>query len=119
MTHAHPEWNVTPYLMLINKDAETTVDGLYQRFRVVEKENGRKEIRLKPGTTPDDLGESILKKVNVSEAVALILEVKRLPENRKTPLQKLEFSEWMHTLADYHIRDEQYPVEIGDKCREL
>jgi len=114
---AHPEWNVTPYLMLVNKDAVTTVDGLYQRFRVVEKENGHKKIKLKPGITLSDLGEPILKKVDVSEAVATILEGKAVAGNRKTPLQKLEFSEWMHTLADHHIRDEQYSVEIGDKCR--
>jgi hypothetical protein len=117
MAQAHPEWNITPYLMLVNKDAITTVDGLYQRFRVVENENGRKKIRLKPGTTPEDLGEPILKKVDVSEAVSQILDGEAIAENRKTPLQKLGFSEWMHTLADYHIRDEQYPVEIGDKCR--
>lgn len=117
MSQAHPDWNITPYLMLVNKDAATTVNGLYQRFRVVEKENGRKEIRLKPGTTLDDLGAPILKKVDVSEAVATILEGKALSEAKKTPLQQLDFSEWMHTLADYHIRDEQYSVEIGDKCR--
>lgn len=117
MSRAHPKWNITPYLMLINKDAVTTVDGLYQRFRVVENENGRKEIKLKPGTSLANLGEPILKKVDVSEAVATILEGKAIPEAKKTSLQKLDFSEWMHTLADYHIRDEQYPVEIGDKCR--
>jgi len=117
MSHAHPDWNITPNLMLVNKDAITTVDGLYQRFRVVENKNGRKEIKLKPGTTLAGLGEPILKKVDVSEAVATILEGKAITEAKKTPLQKLNFSEWMHTLADYHIRDEQYPVEIGDKCR--
>ncbi|WP_372906329.1 DUF2779 domain-containing protein [Rhodohalobacter sp.] len=117
MNRAHPDWNVTPYLMLVNKDAVTTVDGLYQRFRVVENENGRKEIKLKPGTTLADLGEPILKKVDVSEAVATILAGKAIPEAKKTPLQQLDFSQWMHTLADYHIRNEQYPVEIGDKCR--
>jgi len=117
MSNAHPKWNITPTLMLVNKDAVTTVDGLYQRFRVVQNESGRKEIKLKPGTTLADLGEPILKKVDVSEAVATILEGKAIPEAKKTPLQKLEFSEWMHILADYHIRDEQYPVEIGDKCR--
>jgi hypothetical protein len=74
MSRAHPDWNITPTLMLVNKDAVTTVDGLYQRFRVVEKENGRKEIKLKPGTTLADLGEPILKKVDVSEAVATILK---------------------------------------------
>lgn len=117
MSRAHPDWNITPYLMLINKDAVTTVNALYQRFRVVENENGRKEIKLKPGTTLANLGEPILKKVDVSEAVATILEGKAIPETKKTPLQQRDFSEWMHTLADYYIRDEQYPVEIGDKCR--
>ncbi len=117
MSNAHPGWNITPFLMLVNKDAVTTVDGLYQRFRVVEKENSRKEIKLKPGTTLADLGEPILKKVDVSGAVAAIFEGKAISETNKTPLQQLDFSEWMHTLAEYHIRDEQYPLEIGDKCR--
>tara|TARA_R100001143_G_scaffold63512_1_gene71146 strand:- start:26111 stop:28063 length:1953 start_codon:yes stop_codon:yes gene_type:complete len=117
MSNAHPDWNITPYLMLVNKDSVTTVEGLYQRFRVVENENGRKEIRLKPGTTPDDLGESILKRVDVSEAVATILDGNAISEVNKTPLQQLNFSDWMHTLANHYIQDEQFPIAIGDKCR--
>lgn len=117
MSQAHSDWNITPYLMLLDKDAKTSIDGLYQRFQVVENQNGRKKIKLKPGTTLDDLGDPILKKVDVSMAVKTILEGKAISESKKAPLQKLDFAEWIEILADHYIADKQYPVEIGDKCR--
>lgn len=117
MSQAHPEWTVTPRLMLVDKDATATVDGLYQRFRVVENAEGRKQVVLKPGTESADLGDPILTKINVMEPVRMILEGRAVPEMKQTALQRLGFGEWVRTMADYFLRDERYPVEIGKHCK--
>ena len=117
MKQAHPDWNITPFLMLVDKGAEATVDGLFQRFRVEEQANGRKQVSLKPGTENTDLGNPILTKVNVMDEVQLILSGEALADKDKTPLQRLEFGKWMDILADYYLRDECYPVEIGKHCK--
>jgi hypothetical protein len=117
MSRAHPEWTVTPWLMLVDKDATATVDGLYQRFRVVENAEGRKQVVLKPGTESADLGGHILTKINVMEPVRMILDGRAVPEMKQTALQRLGFGEWVRTMADYFLRDERYPVEIGKHCK--
>ena len=46
---AHPELRVKPYLVLADKDAAATVDGLNQMFKVVTGADGRKSAKAKPG----------------------------------------------------------------------
>ncbi len=72
---AHPEWQVSPYLVLADKGARATVDELNQRFRVIEKDRGRKEILFSGGKpTKAELGERLLLDLEVREAVDHILK---------------------------------------------
>ena len=42
-----PNWSVKPYLMLANKDALASVDGLNQMFKVTKNANNRTTPVLK------------------------------------------------------------------------
>ena len=44
MSQAHPEWTVTPWLMLVDKDATATVDGLYQHQEGLAGDSNRQCI---------------------------------------------------------------------------
>lgn len=57
MRRAHPEYQIDPYLMLIDKTQKVTVDGLHQYFKIVE-ENGRSEVRVKEGISREALGST-------------------------------------------------------------
>ena len=71
---AFPEAKTTSYLMLIDKTKVATVDGLNQRFMIEKTPDGRSQVVvIKPGTTAETCGESVLVRVNVDEAVEYIL----------------------------------------------
>lgn len=118
MSQAHPEWHITPYLMLPDKELKASTDGLYHRFKVVEVHDGQKHVSIKPGTTKSDLGSSILTSLDVTVAVQFILNGGSSADG--TPGAALEQSGFEHlvnTMADYYNRDEQYPVHIGKWCK--
>ncbi len=118
LSQAFPSWNITPYLMLSDTSKKATVDGLHQNFKVIEKPNGRYEVKIKEGLTADDIGEKILTEVNVSEVVNKILEGNELPDEKKTELQREGFETWVRTLAEHYVQDEKYPTQIGAKCKD-
>jgi len=50
---AYPDYQIEPYLMLIDKTQQATVDGLHQFFKIVE-ENGRSKVIVKDGVSKND-----------------------------------------------------------------
>ena len=78
----YPEWNISSYLKLADKNATTTVDGLHQCFKVVSGSDLRTGIEKKEGITKADLGDPILCEINVNEEIDLILNTNPLDENR-------------------------------------
>lgn len=115
LQRAYPEFRVRPYLMLIDKETPTSVDGLHQYFRIVENEEGRSEVRLTENHADIDLGDPIMTTIDVSEEVALIFSGEaRDPESE---LEARGFDAWMVGLGELLTLDEKYPVSIGAKCR--
>lgn len=107
---AHPEWSVRSFLMLANKDAKTSIDGLNQRFVLVNR-NGRKSV-LSAGAavTKDDI-RGILTRVNADRAVDLIFENKDSSQPRENG-----FEEYIRALAGLYERDERAYSEITREC---
>jgi hypothetical protein len=71
MSLAHPEFEVTPFLMLADKSSVASIDGLNQRF-MLEKKDGRTRARINPTTGKAPLGAHVLCKIDVSNEVAFI-----------------------------------------------
>lgn len=112
---AYPGFDVRPYLMLIDKGTPASIDGLHQYFKIVKNEEGRSEVRLTADITEIDLGHPIMKTIDVSDEVALILRGEaRLPESE---LEARGFDQWVDGLCDLIQADKKYPVTIGAKCR--
>ncbi len=97
---------VAPYLMLANKEANTSVDGLNQRFFYNPAE--RKIELNKALTTPKELGNEILIKVDVSKEVQYIFE---------QPVNNSSFSEFIKQSADAVKKGEIIRGDIGVKCK--
>lgn len=114
MQKAFPDHDIEPYLMMIDKSVQASVDGLHQNFKVVE-ENGRYKVKVKPGITAQDLGEQILTPVPVMNEVKQILEgYGREPQSKP---EATGFDTWIETLSYLVQKNEKYPVEIGAKCK--
>jgi hypothetical protein len=97
---ARPDWSVRPFLLLADSTARATVDGLNQRFLVVDGD----EVRVAPGTTLESLGEPILIQVDVSA------EVEKL-------LADPEFAASVTALERLVTKGEKAPPTLGAVCR--
>ncbi|UCF98268.1 MAG: hypothetical protein JSV89_01730, partial [Spirochaetaceae bacterium] len=107
---AFPEMEVRSYLLLADRNARATVDGLNQRF-LIYKENGRARVRVREGTTREALGEPILVQVPVDEPVQSIYE------GSDGLSRNLPFAEWVEFLAASYRQDRKIRTELGSKCK--
>ncbi|WP_029033377.1 DUF2779 domain-containing protein [Salinimicrobium terrae] len=110
MQACHPEWQISCFLKLVNKDAVTSVDGLHQCFKVVADSDLRTGIEKKPGLKKDDLGGSILCEINIDAEVNLIMEQNPLHES-------LSFEEVVCLYRDHYRDDKKIFLGIGGHCK--
>ena len=115
--NVYPNWNITPFLMLADKNQKTSVDGMNQLFTLKRDETNDKSFHV-DGDMKNDLGQNkLLTKVNVSRAVKLIYEGKDKSEEDKSVEEKKEFSSRLREYANYYEEDTRYPVVVGSKCK--
>jgi len=67
VSKAFPDYKVTAYLMLADKEAKCPTDGLNQKFRIIE-EKGRKKVKVSDKLSQEDLTPPILCKINAEDA---------------------------------------------------
>src|SRR5690606_3907285 len=68
---SNPNFSVNSFLMLMDKSKYSSVDGLNQRF-FLKKEKGRTRVIKKGDVSLSALGEHLLCKLSVNEAVTAI-----------------------------------------------
>lgn len=113
VSKAFPNWIVKFYLMLADKTATTSVDGLNQKFVLVRDEK-QISVRVDGDVTPDALGDEILTKVSTDYIVDKIWN----GEDDYLPADK-NFAEWIHYFADKYEKDEKITTPIAaKKCQE-
>ena len=107
---AFPRMQIRSYLLLADKNARATVDGLNQRF-LIYKQNGRSRVRVREGTTREMLGEPILIRVPVDDVAQLIYQ------GRDGSSRDLSFDRWVDFLAQCYEQDRKISTELGSKCK--
>jgi len=105
----HPEWQITPYLNLVDKSKQTTVKGLNSHFKIVPNSALRTSVEVTPGLSREDLGDCILAYINVAEEVGLIFN-----ENPHQP--ELGFEEMLLDFRDHYAADKKIEYPIGPHC---
>jgi hypothetical protein len=98
---AFPEYQVTPYLMLADKDKTTNVDGLNQMFRNKKNANNRTGIEkvtseISKLNLPED---SILTKRNISQLVSDI------ESGKHRILEEYAFEEAISVFENAYLED--------------
>ena len=117
--NAFPDCTVVPYLMLADKTAKTSVDGLNQIFKVIPKDEKRKEVKITiPKITPELLGDKILVQIPVREYVDQIMRGDEKDPDKKNPEELKSFIKRAREYAQYYAECEKYPVSIGSKCKD-
>ena len=69
ISKAHPELTITSSLVLLDKQKRSTIEGLNQKFIILSDSVNGSKIRMAPGTTPDTIGETLLRTISVDEEV--------------------------------------------------
>ncbi len=114
---ANPNWNITPYLMLADKNKKTSVDGLNQLFIVEKNKNGYKSVKTNNNITPNLLCDKILTAIEVSDIVQQIWEGRDIDPKKKTIEDEKEFLSRAEEYATYYNQNKKFPVSLGLKCK--
>jgi hypothetical protein len=101
---ALPGCEVKAFLMLVNKEARATVDGLNQRFKAV-RVDGRLRVHVAPDTTAASLGEPLLCMVSVDSQVDQI----KAGKLAIAPATELPFSQAVAQFAQAYAQDSALP----------
>jgi len=112
ISKAYPDWNVQAYLMLANKNAIATVEGLNQKFLLKSVDGERTIVQIVGDVSKESLGDEILIKVCVDELIDRIIAGTDTPN---PPEQS--FADFVHYLADKYEKDEKIIVPIHKDCK--
>jgi hypothetical protein len=111
-----PEYQVTPYLMLADKDKSTSVDGLNQMFRITKNSGNRTGI-VKINEQIDSLNienDSVLTKIDVS------LLVDRISAGEERIIEEYDFEDAIQLFAkayeDVRFFDYDLKFNACKKC---
>ncbi len=107
---ALPGHRINAFLLLANKDAVSTVDGINQKFKV-QKVDGRLRVLTDPGLTQTQVGEPLLVCINVNSQVDEILAGSLLVG----PHNSMHFADAAKAYADAYAADR--PLEPNPTAR--
>ncbi len=114
---ASDEYKVNPYLMLADKSAVASVDGLNQHF-MLKKNKGRKQVQIMGDINAETLGKPVLTRIPVRYLVEKIWNGNDRPPKKKSVEQKKAFEDRIKEYSGFYQRDEKYPVTPGRKCKD-
>lgn len=109
---AYPGYSVSAFLMLVNKEAKASVDGLNQFFKVCEDGNSYKVV-TNPGLTRAELGEEVLKAINVDNEIDFIWN--RPAES--SLFSNYSFADYVEALAEAYEKDEKLNTPVSKECK--
>jgi len=104
---------IKAFLVLLNKDAPATVDGLNQMFKVTRDKRGNYIIKT-PKITKEALGEDIFAYINVDEDINKIFKM-HFPVTGAN-FEK-NFEEMIYYLADICSGKKKVFGGVGRKCK--
>ncbi len=120
----HPEWKIRAFLNLVDKSKLTTVNGLNSHFRINPNSELRTNVEVTEGLTLEDLGDSIMALIPVTEEVALILNENPL-EPEKSFIETVEYYQHhyeknikIHTPIGLHCKGCEFKDDNPDEGKE-
>lgn len=111
--NALSEYRITPYLMLVDKNAKCPTDSLNQKFKISRGESGRQSVTLVAELTEADLSEKLLVTIN-TEAIC-----RNIIDHEKFPFQDepLDFADLVKVFSDFYQSDQRIDSNISSSCK--
>ena len=111
ISNAFPDLEVHAYLMLVNKNAMASVDGLNHKFLLRSVDGERTTVEIVGDVSVDALGREILIRVDVDNIMDMIFE------GTDTMNAVMPFAERVHYYADKYELDEKIISPINKDCK--
>jgi hypothetical protein len=109
LSKAFPEYTVSAFLMLADKNAKASVDGLHQRFFLKKDRKGKTSVIVK---SIGDTGNRLLTQIRVDNETKLIYNIIYKIEGKK-----LSFNEYADALAEAYVSNRKIKHPIGRQCQ--
>ena len=112
---ANPHWQVVPFLMVVDKAIQASVDGLNQMFKIhhiVHLDGQRIFSKPQPGVTLESIGKPLLKALDVSMFVDEIIN-----GTIQTPGGEKFFQDAAADWAHAYAKGQHIAPMIGAQCR--
>jgi len=108
---AFPQYTIFAFLMMADKNALCSTDGLNQKFKIYKDGKGRSCVAVSPELSARDLEEPILRRINVDNCCELIYQ-----SVYTTGFQEVSFSRYLDFLAESYERDEKIVSTPSTVC---
>jgi hypothetical protein len=108
LSNAYPDMDIDAHLMLTNKSAKASTDGLNTKFKIVKTGNNRKEIEVSDLLSEQDLETRLLHTVNVKDELTYIYEEETFGER--------SFELHISYLASIYENDTRTQGELKKTC---
>ena len=106
-----PEYTIDSYLMLTDKSKVATVNGLNQKFQLINNADGQKSVKLLGDTSLKALGEPILSAIKINNIIEKIFSGTSTPNP-----PEMSFEKMIQQYADAYKKDEKLYADIGIHC---
>lgn len=108
---AYPEFRIRSFLMLANKKAIATINGLNQKF-IINKKQEKVKIRTVGDVSKISLGYEILIQVGVDNVIDSIFSNNYSINDRSDT----KFNEWIDYLSKIYLYDQRVDSKITSIC---
>ena len=108
---AFPDYCISTYLMMADKNALCPTDGLNQKFKIGKDKNGNKLVSVSTNLSREDLATQLLKRVNVDACCDLIYK-----EQFANGSDSFGFVEYLKYLTDHFIQDQKITRLPSKEC---
>jgi len=112
VSNAYPQFKISSFLTLSNKDATCPTDGLNQKFRITRDSTNRKGIRVSSNLNDEDLKHPLVIDVPVDEVINQIFQ--NWGTNEPKPRSFIEEIEY---LSNLYKNDQKAVPVLGSWCK--
>lgn len=112
ISKAYPDYQIKAHLVLADKNARASIDGLNQLFQL-QKKGGYTEVVVPDGLTADQLGDSVLGIINLDDEVEKIWNDYNVPNNFDPDMG---FERFVLLCQDVYKHNKRVQAPLTSKC---
>ena len=110
---ALPNFEIKCFLLLTDKTAKASTDGINQKFQIVEDKNRRKGIEVASSLNEKDLSVKLLHEISVDTPCDLLIET----EKQLFILGQLGFTKFIDKCSENYKNDKKFKTQFKSKCK--